>query len=78
MLLTTNYAVGAFAITSIGMYTWCTSRQREEMKGMAIAVAGMKMLNEKKLKEKAEEEERQKVREREEDERRQKQGWKLW
>lgn len=53
--ITANYAVGTFAIASLGMYTWCQSRRREEAKGMALAVAGMKMLHEKKAREEAEE-----------------------
>lgn len=50
--MTTNIAVGAFAATALGMYTWCTKRQREEARGMAAAVAGMKMLHERRAKEK--------------------------
>jgi len=53
MLATTNWAVGGFCVTSSLMYYWCEQRRLEEAKGMAAAVAGMKMLNEKRAKEKA-------------------------
>jgi hypothetical protein len=56
MLLTTNLAVTAFALTSAGMYTWCLQRQRKEASGIAQAMYGLKLLNEKKAREKAEEE----------------------
>jgi hypothetical protein len=56
MLATTNWAVGTFALAASGMHYWCTERQRKEAKGIAAAVAGMKMLNDKKAKERAEEE----------------------
>jgi hypothetical protein len=45
------------------MYTWCESRRKEEQKGMAAAVIGMKMLNEKKARERAAGEAAQKARE---------------
>lgn len=35
------------------MYFWCDRRRKEEARGMAAAVAGMKMLHEKKAKEQA-------------------------
>jgi hypothetical protein len=54
MMLTTNLAVGVFAATGCGMYFWCDQRRKEETRGMAMAVAGMKALNAKKSKEKAE------------------------
>ncbi|RMD43042.1 hypothetical protein DV735_g2092, partial [Chaetothyriales sp. CBS 134920] len=57
MLLTTNIAVGVFSATSMAMYKWCRDRQREESKNMAIALNGMRLLNEKKAREKAEAEE---------------------
>ena len=53
---TANWAVGGFALAAMGMYTWCESRRKEEQKGMAAAVIGMKMLNEKKARERAVEE----------------------
>jgi biopolymer transport protein ExbB/TolQ len=56
MLMTTNLAVSAFALTSVGMYTWCLQRQRKEASGIAQAMHGLKLLNEKKAREKAEEE----------------------
>lgn len=57
MVMTTNLAVGGFAVTSLAMHYWCDQRRQEEAKGMALAIAGMKMLNEKRSKEKAEAEE---------------------
>ena len=79
MVATTNYAVGSFAIAASGMYYWCTERQREEARGMAKAVAGMKMLNDKKARERAEEEALQAARTRSELERKQNQKWyKFW
>lgn len=58
---TANWAVGGFALAACGMYTWCESRRKEEQKGMAAAVIGMKMLNEKKARERAAEEAAQKA-----------------
>jgi hypothetical protein len=43
------------------MYAWCDSRRKEEQKGMAAAVMGMKILNEKKARERAAEEAPQKA-----------------
>lgn len=43
------------------MYAWCDSRRKEEQKGMAAAVMGMKILNEKKAQERAAEEAAQKA-----------------
>jgi hypothetical protein len=43
------------------MYAWCESRRQEEQKGIAAAVIGMKMLNEKKARERAAEEAAQKA-----------------
>ncbi|RMZ79068.1 hypothetical protein DV737_g3564, partial [Chaetothyriales sp. CBS 132003] len=57
MLLTTNIAVIAFSATAMAMYKWCRDRQREEAKNMALALNGMRMLNEKKARERAEAEE---------------------
>ncbi|OAG39500.1 hypothetical protein AYO21_06328 [Fonsecaea monophora] len=56
MLITTNLAVTGFALSASGMYYWCDQRRREEARGMAMAVQGMKMLHEKKAREKAAEE----------------------
>lgn len=53
---TTNYAVAGFAIAAGGMYYWCDQRRREESRGIAMAMNGMKMLHEKKAREKAEQE----------------------
>jgi hypothetical protein len=51
MLATTNLAVASFTLSAGAMYYWCDSRRREEAKGMAIAVQGMKTLHEKKARE---------------------------
>jgi hypothetical protein len=61
MVMTTNLAVAGFAATSMAMHYWCDQRRQEEAKGMALAIAGMKMLNEKKSKEKMEVEEANKA-----------------
>jgi hypothetical protein len=61
MVMTTNLAVAGFAATSMAMHYWCDQRRQEEAKGMALAIAGMKMLNEKKSKEKIEAEEANKA-----------------
>ncbi|EXJ53523.1 uncharacterized protein A1O5_13194 [Cladophialophora psammophila CBS 110553] len=53
MLITTNLAVAGFALSASGMYYWCDQRRREEARGMAMAVQGMRMLHEKKAREKA-------------------------
>jgi hypothetical protein len=58
---TANWAVGGFSLAAMGMYTWCESRRKDEQKGMAAAVIGMKMLNEKKARERAAEEAAQKA-----------------
>ncbi|KAK5095817.1 hypothetical protein LTS08_007954 [Lithohypha guttulata] len=83
MMTTGHYAVGVFTLTAGGMYAWCTSRQREEAKGIAMAVAGMRMLHEKKAKEEAEkkrllEEERLRKLQEEEEQRRNKRWYKWW
>lgn len=83
MMMTTNLAVLAFAGTSCGMFAWCNARRREEARGMAVAVAGMKMLNDKKAKEKDEERRRAEeaerlARELEEEKRRNKRWYKWW
>ena len=77
---TTNFAVAGFALTSSGMYYWCDQRRKEEAKGIAMAVAGMKMLHEKKAKEKAAEEAAQaEAAAKAEEERKRNQRWyKLW
>lgn len=54
MWMTTNWAVGGFSTTALGMFYWCQERRKEEARGMAAAVAGMKMLHEKRAKEDAE------------------------
>lgn len=73
-----QFAVGTFTLVAGGMYTWCQHRRKEEAKGMALAVQGMKMLHEKKRKEeevlrlKTEEE---KILKQEEEERQKKRRW---
>ena len=44
---------------SLGIYTWCERRRRQEAIGMTQAVAGMKKMHDKKKQE--EEEEKQKA-----------------
>jgi Protein of unknown function (DUF3767) len=75
-----NYAVGAFAFAAIGMYTWCEQRRKKEAQGMAMAVAGMKMLNDKKAREKAAEEaaEAAATKAAEEERQRNKRWYKIW
>ena len=53
MWATTNFAVAGFTLSAAGMYYWCDRRRREEAQGMALAVAGMKRLHEKKARDKA-------------------------
>ena len=78
--MTTNYAVVSFAVASVGMYTWCENRRREEAKGMAAAVAGMKMLHDKKDREERERKEALAlaVKKEEEDRIRNKKWYKPW
>jgi ribosomal protein S12 methylthiotransferase accessory factor YcaO len=76
MLVTTNWAVGTFAVSAIGMYQWCQYRRREEGKGMVAAVKGMQLLNEKKAKERAIAEAAEKAAE--EERQRNKNWWKVW
>ena len=51
-LTTSNFAVGGFLVSASAMYYWCDQRRKEEARGMAMAVQGMKMLHEKKAREK--------------------------
>lgn len=84
MRVAANCAVAGFAMMSMGQYAWCESRRKEEAKGMALAVIGMKKLQEKKRLEKEAEEARTAVAaaeaERFADEQRQKRksGWSFW
>ncbi|KAJ9654084.1 hypothetical protein H2198_006823 [Neophaeococcomyces mojaviensis] len=80
---TSNYAVGAFALSSVGMFYWCQGRRQEEARGMAAAVAGMKMLHEKKAREEAAEKERLRAaeearRKAEEEAKKNRSWWKVW
>ena len=77
MFFSTNIAVGAFATTSCGLYYWCTKRKSEEAKGMALAVMGMKKLNEKAAREKAERVAAEETVRKAEEERKAK-SWKFW
>ncbi|KAJ5693014.1 hypothetical protein N7462_002437 [Penicillium macrosclerotiorum] len=47
-----NWAVGIFAITSLGAYEFCRRRRIQELHGMKEAVELMKELKEKKLRDK--------------------------
>jgi Protein of unknown function (DUF3767) len=79
-----NLAAAGFAIMSIGQYAWCESRRREEAKGMAMAVIGMKKLQEKKYLEKEAEEAREAAamaeaeRLKEEQRQKKKSSWSFW
>ncbi|KAK5454359.1 hypothetical protein LTS15_006359 [Exophiala xenobiotica] len=80
MVATTNYAVGAFALTAGGMYAWCEQRRKEEQRGIAQAVIGMKVLQEKRAREKAAEEAAvaAKAKEAEEERKRNQRWYKFW
>jgi hypothetical protein len=80
MWTTTNWSVAGFSVVASAMYYWCDQRRREEAKGMAMAVVGMKKLHEKKAREKAEAEAAQKAAAaKAEEERLRKQSWyKFW
>ncbi|KIX02213.1 uncharacterized protein Z518_08152 [Rhinocladiella mackenziei CBS 650.93] len=54
-LVTANFMVAGFTVTACGMYYWCDERRKQEAKGIAAAVAGMKYLQEKRAREKEEE-----------------------
>ena len=58
-LVTSSFAVTGFALASMGMYKWCTNRRADEARGMALAQAGMKALQEKRKREAAEEAEKE-------------------
>ena len=73
-----NYAVGAFVLASCSMYYWCDQRRKEEAQGMAMAVAGMKMLNEKKARERAAQEFAEAAKAAEEEKTRHQQRYKFW
>lgn len=82
LLMTSNYAVMTFALVSGGNYWWCESRRREEAKGIAAAVAGMKMLHEKKAREETERKKQAEATrlrlQKEEEERRKASTWYKW
>lgn len=61
------------------MYYWCEQRKRKEAQGIAAAMQGLKMLNEKKAREKAEAAEAEAALLKAEEERKRNQKWyKLW
>lgn len=83
LTMTTNYAVASFAAATCGMFYWCQKRRSDEARGIAAAVAGMKMLHEKKAREEREEKERLRIAEEvrkaaEEEQRRNRSWWKVW
>lgn len=78
MLMTANYAVGGFALTACGMYYWCQKRRIEEARGMAAAVAGMKILNEKKAREREAEAAAKAAAAKVEEEQKSKKWYKVW
>lgn len=47
-----NWAVGVFAVTSLGAYEFCRRRRIQELHGMKEAVELMKELKEKKQRDK--------------------------
>ena len=74
-----NYAVGTFVLAASGMFYWCDRRRKEEAHGMALAVAGMKMLNEKRARERAAEEAAAAAKTAEEEKARKAKSWyKVW
>ena len=80
-----NFSVAGFAITSLVQYTWCESRRKEEAKGMALAVIGMKKLQEKRQREKEAEEakaeakaEAERLAEEQRQKQKQKSSWSFW
>lgn len=83
LLKSSQWAVGAFATTAIGLHVWCDNRRKEEAKGIAAAVTGMKMLHEKRAREEADqkrllaEQSRRKLEE-EEERQRNKRWYKWW
>jgi len=51
LLRSCNIAVAAFLAGAVGQYTWCERRRREEQRGIALALQGLKLYNERKAKE---------------------------
>lgn len=70
-----NWAVGTFAVVSIGAYEFCQRRRRQELEGMKQAVQMMAEIKKKKQKE-AEEAKAARAAQ-EEEERRKKSWWNL-
>jgi hypothetical protein len=66
----------------MGQYAWCESRRKEEARGIALAVIGMKKLEEKRQREKQEEEAKAAAAEAEKVEetqrQKQKRNWGFW
>lgn len=75
MVAAANLSVGAFSSAALGMYSWCEYRRRQEAIGMTQAVAGMKMLQEKKKREEQEARERAEAEARRLEEERRKKSW---
>lgn len=76
-----NFSVAGFAIVSLAQYTWCQSKRKEEAKGIALAVIGMKKLQEKKQREKEAEEaqaEAERLAEEQRQKQKQKSSWSFW
>lgn len=74
-----NLAAVGFAVMSMGQYAWCESRRKEEAQGMALAIIGMKKLQEKRrLEKEAEEAKAEAERLAEEQRKRQKSSWSFW
>ena len=82
----THLAAIGFGFISMGQYAWCESRRKNEAKGIALAVIGMKKLQEKKQREKEADEARaaaiaaaaEAERLREDQRQKQKNSWTFW
>ena len=77
-----NFGVVGFVALSTGQYMWCESRRREEARNMAMAVVGMKKLQEKKRREEEAEKAKQAAadaeRKAEEERVTRQRSWKFW
>lgn len=53
LLRSCNIAVASAVVGAMAQYAWCDQRRREEQKGIALAMQGLKLYNEKRSKEEA-------------------------
>ena len=51
LLRSCNIAVGGWFVGAVGMYAWCDKRRREEQRGIALAMQGLKLYNDRIAKE---------------------------